>query len=52
MGNRVKDGSVHSIVLLELVGRLPFSFTEAEPEAAKQSNSVRLVSEHMEGDVC
>ena len=34
------------------LGRLPFSFTEAELEAAKQSNSVRLVSEHMEGDVC
>ena len=34
------------------LGRLLFSFTEAELEAAKQSNSVRLVSEYVEGDVC
>ena len=34
------------------LGRLPFSFTEAELESAKQSNSVRLVSEYVEGDVC
>ena len=30
------------------LGRLPFSFTEAELEAARQSNSVRLVSEYVE----
>ncbi len=34
------------------LGRLPFSFTEAELEAAKQSNSVRLVSEYVEGSAC
>lgn len=33
------------------LGRLPFSFTEAELEAAKQSNSVRLVSEYVEEGV-
>lgn len=32
------------------LGRLPFSFTEAELESAKQSNSVRLVSEYVEED--
>ena len=31
------------------LGRLPFSFTESELEAAKQSNSVRLISEYVEG---
>lgn len=31
------------------LGRLSFSFTEAELEAAKQSNSVRLISEYVEG---
>lgn len=30
------------------LGRLPFPFTEAELEAAKRSNSVRLVSEYVE----
>ena len=30
------------------LGRLPFSFTEEELESAKQSNSVRLVSEYVE----
>jgi len=34
------------------LGRLPFSFTEAELETAKQSNSVRLVSEYVEGSAC
>lgn len=34
------------------LGRLPLSFTEAELEAAKQSNSVRLVSEYVEGSAC
>ena len=34
------------------LGRLPFSFSEAGLESAKQSNSVRLVSEYVEGDVC
>lgn len=32
------------------LGRLPFSFTEAELEAAKQSKGVRLVSEYVEED--
>lgn len=32
------------------LGRLPFSFSEAELESAKQSNSVRLVSEYVEED--
>ena len=32
------------------LGKLPFSFTEAELEAAKQSNSFRLVSEYVEED--
>lgn len=32
------------------LGRLPFSSTEAELEAAKQSNSIRLVSEYVEED--
>lgn len=32
------------------LGRLPFSFTEAELEAAKQGNSIRLVSEYVEED--
>ncbi len=32
------------------LGRLLFSFTEAELEAAKQNNSVRLVSEYVEED--
>ena len=32
------------------LGRLPFSFTEEELESAKQSNSVRLVSEYVEED--
>lgn len=32
------------------LGNLPFSFTEAELESAKQSNSVRLVSEYVEED--
>lgn len=31
------------------LGRLPFSVTEAELEAAKQNNSVHLVSEYVEG---
>lgn len=31
------------------LGRLPFSFTEAELEVAKQNNSVHLVSEYVEG---
>lgn len=30
------------------LGRLPFSFTKGELEAARQSNSVRLVSEYVE----
>ena len=30
------------------LGRLPFSFTETELEAARQNNSVRLVSEYVE----
>ncbi len=32
------------------LGRIPFSFTEEELEEAKQSNSVRLVSEYVEED--
>ncbi len=32
------------------LGRLPFSFTVEELEAAKQSNSVRLVAEYIEED--
>lgn len=32
------------------LGRIPFSFTEAELEAAKQSKGVRLVSEYVEED--
>ncbi len=32
------------------LGRIPFSFTEEELEAAKQSNSIRLVSEYVEED--
>lgn len=43
-----------AIVLLfkktEELGRLPFSFAEAELEAAKQSKGVRLVSEYVEED--
>ena len=33
------------------LGRIPFSYTQEELEAAKQSNSVRLVSEYVEEDV-
>lgn len=33
------------------LGRLPFSFTAEELEAAKQSNSVRLVAEYIKEDV-
>lgn len=32
------------------LGRLPFSFTTEELEAARRSNSVRLISEYVEGD--
>lgn len=32
------------------LGRIPFSFTEEELEAAKQSNSVRLIAEYEERD--
>lgn len=32
------------------LGRLPFSFTTEELEAARHSNSVRLISEYVEED--
>lgn len=32
------------------LGRLPFSFTTEELEADRHSNSVRLISEHVEED--
>ncbi len=33
------------------LGRIPFSYTQEELEAAKHSDSVRLVSEYVEEDV-
>lgn len=33
------------------LGRIPFSYTQEELETAKQSNSIRLVSEYIDDDL-